>query len=73
LLSGDPTLFSVDPTSGNVYALQNLPYSVAPSYTIYVGARSNGGAQTDSMLMFHFVFFLKSFSEQQCQDRYFCD
>ena len=50
LLSGNSLLFSVDPNTGIVYVLQNLLYSVAPSYTIQVGARSGGGAQTNRSL-----------------------
>ena len=47
LYSGNPQYFSINPTTGQVYALQNLAYSVAPSWTVVVGAMTVGGATTD--------------------------
>ena len=56
LLSGNPLYFSVNPKTGLVSAVQNLVYSVAPSYTIQIGAKDLGGAFTDGPLSPCFVF-----------------
>jgi hypothetical protein len=51
LFSGNPAMFSVNPTTGVVYALQNLLYAVAPNYTLLIGAQSLGGASTNCLIM----------------------
>jgi hypothetical protein len=37
LMSGDPSLFSINPVNGLISALQNLDASVSPSYTLVIG------------------------------------
>ena len=45
---GNTSLFSVNATSGQVFALSNLKYEFGSSYNLTIAAQSGGGAITDT-------------------------